>query len=74
MTKKKNTNRPNLSSIIENNWKELQQQSGVQMIPQDQFAPADKEELDLWRAEYLRLPEENTLLKFAPMIFCGQWL
>lgn len=36
----------------------LQQQSGVQMISQDQFVPQDREELDLWMAHYQRLPEE----------------
>ena len=37
---------------------ELQQETGVQLIPQDQFIPADKEELDLWQAQFQRLPEE----------------
>lgn len=37
---------------------QLQQQSGVQLIPQDQFIPADKEELNLWQAQFQRLPEE----------------
>jgi hypothetical protein len=37
---------------------QLQQESGVQMISPDQFVPADKDELDLWMAEYARLPEE----------------
>ena len=38
--------------------KSLQDQSGVPMMPQSQFVPMDKEELDLWMEEYNRLPEE----------------
>lgn len=37
---------------------QLQQQAGVPMIPQDQFVPENKEELDLWAAHLQRLPEE----------------
>ena len=37
---------------------QLQQASGVQMIPQDKELPSDKEELNLWQAEFQRLPEE----------------
>lgn len=37
---------------------ELQQESGVQIIPEDQFLPADKEELNLWQAQFQRLSEE----------------
>ena len=37
---------------------QLQQSSGVQMIPQNQFVPMDKEQLDLWMEEENRLPEE----------------
>jgi len=37
---------------------QLQQESGVQLIPQDQFIPADKDELNLWQAQFQRLPEE----------------
>ncbi len=37
---------------------QLEQQSGVQIVPQDQFIPADKEELNLWQAQFQRLPEE----------------
>ena len=37
---------------------ELQQQSGVQMIPQNQFIPDDKDSLDLWAQSELRVPEE----------------
>lgn len=37
---------------------ELEKQSGVQLVPQDQFLPSDKEELNLWQAQFQRLPEE----------------
>lgn len=37
---------------------ELEKQSGVQLVLQDQFIPADKEELNLWQAQFQRLPEE----------------
>lgn len=37
---------------------QLQAQSGVQMIPQDSFVPDDKDDLDLWAKEEMRLPEE----------------
>lgn len=37
---------------------QLQSQSGVQMIPQGQFVPEDQQDLDLWKAESQRLPEE----------------
>ncbi len=37
---------------------ELQQQSGMQILPQNQEIPADKEELALWQAQFQRLPEE----------------
>lgn len=36
----------------------LQQKSGMQMIPQNQFVAGSMEDLLLWRAEYQRLPEE----------------
>lgn len=36
---------------------QLQQASGVQMIP-DEDIPSDKEELNLWQAQFQRLPEE----------------
>lgn len=36
----------------------LQEESGVALIPQDQFLPADKEELNLWQAQFQRLSEE----------------
>jgi hypothetical protein len=37
---------------------QLQAESGVQLIPQDQFIPSDKEELNLWQQQFQRLPEE----------------
>lgn len=37
---------------------ELQQASGVPMIPQDQFIAEDKDELDSWKQEFNRIPEE----------------
>lgn len=37
---------------------QLQGESGVQMIPQDEFIPDDKDDLDLWAREELRTPEE----------------
>jgi hypothetical protein len=39
-----------------------QEATGVQMIPQDQFVPEDKDELDQWVAEFNQLPEE---IKFS---------
>jgi hypothetical protein len=36
----------------------LQQASGVPVISQDQFVPEDKDELDIWKTEMNRLPEE----------------
>lgn len=36
----------------------LQQSSGVPVIKQDQFVPEDKDELDIWKSEFNRLPEE----------------
>ena len=37
---------------------ELQQQSGVPVIPKDQFVAEDKDDLDNWRTEFNRIPEE----------------
>lgn len=50
--------------IIENRQKieELQQQSGVQLIPNDEL-PEDKEQLNIWRTELQRLPEEIIIEK-----------
>lgn len=36
----------------------LQQESGVQLIPQNQELPVDQEELLLWQPQIQRLPEE----------------
>lgn len=36
----------------------LQAESGVQMIPQEEGLPRDREELNLWQAQFQRLPEE----------------
>jgi hypothetical protein len=36
----------------------IQQESGVQLIPDNQFVPEDKEELYLWQQQFQRLPEE----------------
>ena len=41
---------------------QLQQESGVPIIPQDQFIAEDKDDLDLWVSEFNRLPEE---IKFS---------
>jgi hypothetical protein len=38
--------------------KQLEQASGQQIIPQGQYIPEDQNELDIWAAEYLELPEE----------------
>lgn len=37
---------------------ELEQASGVPMIPKEQIVPEDKDELDQWVAEFNRIPEE----------------
>lgn len=37
---------------------DLEAQSGVPIVPKDQFRPEDKEELELWRQEIQRTPEE----------------
>lgn len=37
---------------------QLEQQSGQQIMPKNQFVPSDQEELDLWSNEYQRIPEE----------------
>jgi hypothetical protein len=41
---------------------QLQQESGIPIIPQDQFVAEDKDDLDLWVSEFNRLPEE---IKFS---------
>jgi len=59
-TKQKQDEYEYLEFIISNRRKleQLQQASGVQMIPQDQTLPSDKEELNLWQSQFQRLPEE----------------
>lgn len=37
---------------------QLEQQSGTQITPRNQFIPNDQEELELWANEYQRIPEE----------------
>lgn len=46
--------------VIDNRRKleQLQAESGVQMIPNDDKLPRDKDELNLWQAQFQRLPEE----------------
>ena len=41
-------------ALVEN----LEQQTGVQLKPQDVKIPEDKDELDLWVSQFQRLPEE----------------
>lgn len=57
--KEKNDEYERLEFFIDNRDKleELQKQSGVQMLPQEEL-PANKEELDLWQSQFQRLPEE----------------
>ena len=59
-TKEKEEEYKNIEFILYNKemLEQLQAESGVQVIPQDQFIPADKEELNLWQAQFQRLPEE----------------
>ena len=49
-----------LEFIIDNRAKleKLQQESGVQLIPEDDSIPADKDQLKLWKANGQRIPEE----------------
>ena len=37
---------------------QLQQESGIPIVPQDQFVAEDKDDLDLWKSEFNRLPKE----------------
>ena len=59
-TKQKQEEYENLEFILENRQllETLQAESGVQIIPQDQEIPEDKEELKLWQSQFQRLPEE----------------
>lgn len=45
--------------------KQLEQASGTQIIPKGQYIPEDQNELDIWAAEYLELPEEIMYEKTA---------
>lgn len=59
-TKQKQDQYEQLNFYIENKRmiEQLQEQSGVQMIPEDEGLPEDKEELNLWQLQFQRLPEE----------------
>lgn len=48
---------------------QLQDASGTQIIPKGQFIPEDQNELDIWVAEYLELPEEILYEKVCNDIF-----
>lgn len=48
---------------------QLSAESGVQMIPQDQFIPDDKDHLDIWADEELRIPEEILMEKGINGVF-----
>ena len=37
---------------------QLQQESGIPLVPQDQFIAEDKDDLDIWKSEFNKLPEE----------------
>jgi len=37
---------------------QLQQESGIPIVPEYQFVAEDKDDLDLWKSEFNRLPEE----------------
>lgn len=57
---KKKEEYENIEFIIANR-KELemlQAESGVQLIPQDENLPRDKDELNLWQSQFQKLPEE----------------
>lgn len=49
-----------LEFVIDNRAKleQLQQESGVKMIPEGDGLPEDKDQLRLWQAQFQRLPEE----------------
>ena len=59
-TKQKQEEFENLEFIIENRelLEKLQAESGVQLLPQGEQIPEDKEELKLWQSQFQRLPEE----------------
>lgn len=59
-TKQKQEEYENLEFIIENRklLEKLQEESGVQILPEAEQLPEDKEELKLWQSQFQRLPEE----------------
>lgn len=59
-TKEKKEQYDNFEFIIENRrqLEQLEQESGVQIIPRTEQVPADRDELQLWQAQFQRLPEE----------------
>jgi hypothetical protein len=59
-TKQKQEEYENLEFIIENRklLEKLQMESGVQILPEAEQIPEDKEELKLWQSQFQRLPEE----------------
>lgn len=59
-TKQKQEEYENLEFVIENRklLEKLQEESGVQILPEAEQLPEDKEELKLWQSQFQRLPEE----------------
>jgi len=59
-SKKKQEQADNAEFVFENKemLMQLQQESGVTLVPQDQFVAEDKDELDEWLLEFNRTPEE----------------
>lgn len=59
-TKEKQEQYEQLEFIVNNRrqLEKLQAESGVQLIPDNESIPADKDELRLWQAQFQRLPEE----------------
>jgi len=58
--KNKNEEYSNLEFMIANRkmLEQLEQQSGVQILPQDKELPQSEDELKLWQSQFQRLPEE----------------
>lgn len=59
-TKQKQEEFEKLEFILENKatLQKMQESVGVQLIPEDEDLPANKEELRLWQSQFQRLPEE----------------
>ena len=59
-SKQKREEFENIEFVIENRKmiEKLQAESGVQLIPEVESLPEDKEELKLWQSQFQRLPEE----------------